>query len=119
MVLLLATTGAAHFPLWMEAHSGNASDKTTMPAAAVKMRQLCQGLAESRDFIYVGDSAIYSNILQSSDDLFWISRASENIKEARLLTSLPALSVIWTKLNNGYSYYATASEYGLTLRPLH
>ena len=44
MILLLATTGAANFPLWMEPHSGNASDKATMPAAAVKIRQLCQGL---------------------------------------------------------------------------
>jgi transposase len=112
MVLLLATTGAAHFPLWMEAHSGNASDKTTMPAAAIKIRQLCQGLANSKDFIYVGDSAIYSNILQSSKDLFWISRAPENIKEVRLLTSMPDSSISWNKLSNGYSYYATTSEYG-------
>ena len=112
MVLLLATTGAAHFPLWMEAHSGNASDKTTMPAAAVKIRQLCQGLADSKDFIYVGDSAIYSNILQSSPDLFWISRAPESLKEVRLLTSVPDSSITWTELNNGYSYYATTSDYG-------
>jgi len=27
MVLNLATTGAAGFPIWMESHSGNASDK--------------------------------------------------------------------------------------------
>ena len=112
MVLLLATTGAAHFPLWMEAHSGNASDKTTMPAAAVKIRQLCQGLANSKEFIYVGDSAIYSNILESSKDLFWISRAPENIKEVRLLTLMPDSSIAWKKLDNGYSYYATTSEYG-------
>jgi len=109
---LLATTGAAHFPLWMEAHSGDASDKTTMPAAAIKMRQLCQGLANSNDFTYVGDSAIYSNILQHSADLFWISRVPENIKEVRLLTTMPDSSIAWTKLDNGYSYYATLSEYG-------
>lgn len=112
MVLLLATTGAAHFPIWMEAHSGNASDKTTMPAAAVKIRQLCQGLAGSAAFIYVGDSAIYSNILQHSQDLFWISRAPENIKEVRSLVSTPDADITWIKLSNGYSYYATISEYG-------
>lgn len=112
MVLLLATTGAAHFPLWMEAHSGNASDKKTMPAAAVKIQQLCHGLANSKDFIYVGDSAIYSNILQSSKDLFWISRAPENIKEVRSLTTMPEASIAWNDLGNGYSYYATTSKYG-------
>ena len=31
MVLLLATTGASNFPIWMEPHSGNASDQKTMP----------------------------------------------------------------------------------------
>lgn len=112
MVLLLATTGAAHFSLWMEAHSGNASDKTTMPTAAVKVRQLCKGLADSKAFIYVGDSAIYSNILPSSEDLFWISRAPENLKEVRLLTSTPDSDITWIPLTNGYSYYATTSEYG-------
>jgi transposase len=112
MVLLLATTGASNFPLWMESHSGNASDKTTMPAAAVKIRQLCQGLADAKDFIYVGDSAIYSNILQRSEDLFWISRAPENIKEVRSLVSTLDSNISWIKLTNGYSYYATSSEYG-------
>lgn len=112
MVLLLATTGAAHFPLWMEAHSGNASDKTTMPAAAVKIQQLVKGLSDSKTFLYVGDSAIYSNILQSSLDLFWISRAPENIKEVRGLVSTPDSNIPWVNLNNGYSYYATTSEYG-------
>jgi transposase len=112
MVLLLATTGASNFPLWMESHSGNASDKTTMPAAAVKIRQLCQGLADAKDFIYVGDSAIYSNILQSSENLFWISRAPENIKEVRSLVSTPDSNISWIKLTNGYSYYATICEYG-------
>jgi len=29
MVLNLATTGAAGFPIWMESHSGNASDKNS------------------------------------------------------------------------------------------
>lgn len=111
MVLLLATTGAANFPIWMEPHSGNASDKATMPAAAVKIRQLCQGIADAKDFIYVGDSAIYSNILQSSNDLFWISRVPENIKEVRSLVSTLDSNISWIKLTNGYSYYATRSEY--------
>lgn len=112
MVLLLATTGAAHFPLWMEAHSGNASDKVTMPAAAVKIKQLVKGLADSSAFIYVGDSAIYSNILERSADLFWISRVPENIKEVRTLVSTPDTDIAWVELGNGYSYYPTISEYG-------
>jgi transposase len=111
MVLLLATTGAANFPLWMESHSGNASDQTTLPAAAVKINQFCRELSNAPDFIYVGDSAIYANILQHSADMFWITRAPEKIKEVRTLVSIPEEDITWTKLSNGYSYYATISDY--------
>lgn len=111
MVLLLATTGAANFPLWMESHSGNASDQTTMPAAAVKIKQFCRELKNAPDFIYVGDSAIYANILQHSADMFWITRAPEKIKEVRTLVSIPENELTWMKLSNGYSYCATASNY--------
>ena len=111
MVLLLATTGAANFPLWMESHSGNASDQTTMPEAAVKIRRFCQKLANAPDFIYVGDSAIYANILQHSDDMFWITRAPEKLKEVNTLVSTPEEDLTWIQLNNGYSYSATTSDY--------
>jgi len=111
MVLLLATTGAANFPLWMESHSGNASDQTTMPAAAVKIKQFCRELKNAPDFIYVGDSAIYANILQHSADMFWITRAPEKIKEVRTLVSIPEKELSWIKLGNGYSYYASLSNY--------
>lgn len=110
MVLLLATTGAASFPVYMESHSGNASDQTTMPAAAVKIRSLCQGLADAPDFLYVGDSAIYANILQHSKELFWITRVPERIKEASELVSTQD-NIVWIKLGNGYSYHTTTSDY--------
>ena len=86
MVLLLATTDAANFPIWMESHSGNASDQTAMPEAAVKIKRFCRELANAPDFIYVGDSAIYANILQHSADMFWISRAPKKIKLENLKT---------------------------------
>ena len=110
MVLLLATTGAANFPLWMESHSGNASDQKIMPEAAVKIRRFCQGLANAPDFIYVGDSAIYANILQHSDNMFWITRAPEKIKEVSTLVSTPEEDLTWIQLNNGYSYSATTAK---------
>jgi transposase len=111
MVLLLATTGAANFPLWMESHSGNSSDQTTMPAAAVKIKQFCREMSNAPDFIYVGDSAIYANILQHSADMFWISRAPEKIKEVRTLVAMPESELPWTKLSNGYSYTTIISHY--------
>ena len=44
MVINLATTGAASFPIWMEAHSGNASNKTVLISAAERMKKFCDAL---------------------------------------------------------------------------
>src|SRR3990167_3153417 len=111
MVLLLATTGAASFPIWMESHSGNASDQKTMPQAATKIKALCDELKSSPDFIYVGDSAIYANILQHSNDMFWITRVPERIKEARILASIEKEKSVRHDLQNGYAYSAHDSNY--------
>jgi len=111
MVLLLATTGGASFPVWMEAHSGNESDQKTMPEAAVKIRALCDELKNSPDFMYVGDSAIYANILHHSGEMKWITRVPERIKEARELASTPKDSLTWHMLENGYSYCNSSSNY--------
>lgn len=54
MTLLLATSGAANFPVWMESHSGNSSDQTTLEAAAKRMQNLCKQLASAPSFLYVG-----------------------------------------------------------------
>lgn len=50
MVLNLATTGKSNFPIWMEPHSGNASDKKILPVAIVRMNDLCQQLKESGNY---------------------------------------------------------------------
>lgn len=112
MILLLATTGAASFPIWMEPHSGNASDQATMPKAAVTIKAFCDNLKSSPDFIYVGDSALYANILQHSDDMIWITRVPERIKEARKLAATKNDDLIWHDLDNGYAYSTHDSNYG-------
>lgn len=111
MILLLATTGASSFPVWMEAHSGNKSDQETMPKAAVKIRDLCKQLASHPEFIYVGDSAIYSNILKHSDDMTWITRVPERIKSARTLAEQQESALTWHTMDNGYRYSEHTSTY--------
>jgi hypothetical protein len=79
MVINLATTGKAAFPIWMESHSGNASDQKVLPEAAVRIKAFCDQLKEAPSFLYVGDAAMYHNILAHSQTLKWLSRVSENI----------------------------------------
>ena len=66
MVINLATTGAANFPIWMEAHNGNASDKTILITAAGRMKKFCDALDDAPDFLYTGDSAFYENSVKHS-----------------------------------------------------
>ena len=61
MTLLLATTGASGFPVWMESHSGNASDKKTLEESAQRMQKFCKALESAPSLLYVGDSAMYTN----------------------------------------------------------
>ena len=44
MNVLLATKGRSGFPVWMESHSGNASDKKRLEEAAQRMQKFCKAL---------------------------------------------------------------------------
>ena len=112
MVINLATTGKSGFPIWMESHSGNASDKKILPEAVLRMNEFCKKLSDSPDFLYVGDSAMYENILKHSDQMKWLSRVPEKILKAKQLVNRPNSEINWSALSDGYSYYATKSNYG-------
>jgi transposase len=111
MVLTLATTGKAHFPLWMESHSGNVSDKQILPTAANRMRTLCEGLTGTEDFLYVGDSALYTNILPYSAKMKWLTRVPEVIMEAKKLLATEKDELEWQALDAGYCYHISESNY--------
>jgi transposase len=112
MILHLATTGAANLPIWMEAHSGNASDKKTLIEAASRIEEFKDQLHIPNDFLYVGDSAMYSNAVKEGGDMKWLSRVPENIKEAKLLVELPEEDIVWTRLPSAYKMQCIKSQYG-------
>lgn len=102
VVLNLATTGAANFPIWMESCSGNSSDKVILQAAAERMRLFCKGLETSPAFLYVGDSAMFERCVKEAGEMKWLSRVPERLTEAKKWLMLPDESFIWTELKNGY-----------------
>lgn len=114
MVINLATTGKANFPIWMESHSGNASDKKILPAAAHRMKELCDSLQKAPDFMYVGDSALYSNILEFSTKMKWLTRVPSNILQAKQLLKSSDDKLNWLNLGDEYNYHVTESNYGNT-----
>ena len=83
MVLNLATTGIAAFPIWMEAHSGNASDKKVLEAAASRIHNFCKHLQDAPDIVCVGDAAFYEKCAKALVEFKWLSRVPENLNEAK------------------------------------
>jgi transposase len=110
MTLLLATTGASGFPIWMESHSGNASDKKTLEEAASRMQKFCKALESAPSFLYVGDSAMYANCVKYGHDLLWLSRVPENMKISKDL--LLQQGIDWIELDDGYKIHAVERNYG-------
>jgi transposase len=110
MTLLLATTGASGFPIWMESHSGNTSDKKSLEEAAQRMQKFCKALESAPDFLYIGDSAMYANCVKHGSNLLWLSRVPENMKLSAEFISQK--DVNWTELNDGYKIYVCEQEYG-------
>lgn len=102
VVLNLATTGVANFPIWMEACDGNASDKAVLQAAAARMTAFCKELQDSPSFLYVGDSAMYERCVKEAGDMKWLSRVSGRLNEAKKWLALPDESFVWIELPDGY-----------------
>lgn len=101
MVLNLATTGAG-FPIWMEAHSGNASDKKILEAGASRMRAFCKQLKSAPSFLYVGDSAFYERCVKERVGFKWLSHVPEKLLEAKKWVEKPDTDYTWTSLEDGY-----------------
>ena len=88
MVINLATTGASGFPIWMEAHSGNASDKTILIHAAKRMKKFCEFLKDAPDFLYVGDSAFYENAVKHMGYYLSFEKVPEKVQSRTLYLSI-------------------------------
>lgn len=110
MTLLLATTGASGFPVWIESHSGNASDKKTLEESAQRMQKFCKALESAPSLLYVGDSAMYANCIKHGNDLLWLSRVPENMNLSKEL--LLRTDITWTDLSDSYKMCPIDKAYG-------
>lgn len=101
MILNLATTGSG-FPIWMEAHSGNASDKKILEGGASRMRSFCEKLKSAPSFLYVGDSAFYERCVKEQVLFKWLSLVPERLNETKRWVEQPDGNFTWTSLGDGY-----------------
>jgi transposase len=108
VVLDLITENQAGIPLHMEAHSGNAADRTVFRETIRKYISQLQAIYEVS--VLIMDSAGYTaeTLQEHSNTVHWISRVPETIKEAQEAIELVSEM---KPLSEGYTYRMTTSNY--------
>jgi transposase len=109
VVLQLICAHKSSIPLWIEALSGNTSDKKSFTATVKEFQK--QFDRKSMPYI-VMDAAFYSKEnLKSSAEFRWVTRVPETLKEVKehyRQIDIEQMSV----LAEGYRYQPVLSEYG-------
>ena len=108
VVLNLITGQRSQLPVWMEALSGNQSDKESFPDT---IQAFCQQMKGEDDCYLVVDSALYSaSNLKELKAFRWLTRVPETLAEAKRLVAETELSEM-TELPDGYAYLEVPSNY--------
>jgi transposase len=108
VVVNLITGQRSQLPVWMEALSGNQSDKDSFPDS---IQAFCQQLKTGQDCFFVVDSALYgADNLHSLGEIRWLTRVPETLAEAqmRLAEIEPNRMTEWP---DGYAYVEVPSNY--------
>lgn len=107
--VLSMVTNQHGLPLFVEAKSGNASDKNTIIDTISKLRR---NLTFESSSYYIADSALYTkdNIQKLGDGIKWITRAPATINEAKELLDSDVKMIPCS--DSRYSFYSTISNYG-------
>lgn len=109
VVVSLITGHRSQLPVWMEALSGNSSDKESFPQT---IQDFCHQLRAGDDCFMVVDSALYgAENLQSLGEIRWLTRVPETLAEAKRLLAETAADQM-TALPDGYAYLEVPSDYG-------
>lgn len=109
VVVQLITSHKSNLPVWLEALSGNRSDKASFPES---VKAYCAHLADGKRPYFVMDSAGYgADNLKSIQDTFWLMRVPETLTEARQWIA-ETTQAHMTELQSGYWGKEVTSDYG-------
>ncbi len=107
-ILNLIVTGDGNIPIFIEAASGNQSDKKAFGHLAKNYKKQLQ-----LETTIVGDSALYSkDNLELLKQIKWLTRVPLSIAEAKNLVSSLSNSEFKTSEMPGYSWVEKSSTYG-------
>ncbi|MDJ0592987.1 MAG: IS1634 family transposase [Pleurocapsa sp. MO_226.B13] len=107
-ILNLIVTGDGNIPIFLEAASGNQSDKKVFGDIAKNYQKQLKS-----ETTIVGDSALYSkDNLELLQQIKWLTRVPLSIKEAKNLMSTIKDSEFTISAISGYSWVERESNYG-------
>ena len=113
VMMSLAMTGPANFPIWMEPLNGNSSDKTSFHETIARVQAFQKELSYKHDFFWIADSALYTpDKLLACPGVKWISRVPENIKCCAELVRTPAQQFEWQLGDGGYQWVEVGTKHG-------
>ena len=108
VVLNMIVGHRSQLPVWMEALSGNSSDKASFPKT---IQAFCKQWEVEEPF-FVVDSALYSaENLQELRGIRWLTRVPQTVGEAKRLLAEAERSQM-TEMGEGYAYRAYEVTYG-------
>ena len=112
-VLSLVVNGPSNMPIWMEALSGNSSDKVSFHETIRKVKAFQKQLDISSDAKWVADSALYTvDKLLANPDYLWLTRVPETVGVARDWVSQPDKEIAWYQHEDGYKFVEAESQHG-------
>jgi transposase len=110
-ILGMICANRTSIPIYLNAISGNISDKTSLPEIASSY--LAQFGADEETPIMVADSALYcTNTIRKLSDNQWVSRVPATINEAKALLASTDRATMTASEREDYFFYETTSTYG-------
>ena len=102
LVISLTTSGPAQLPIWYEGLDGNSSDKVNFHETLARIKAFRETLETSPEFLWVCDSALYSQGKLQQSGLLWLTRAPENLTLVKQLVQADEIDYAWQDLQDGY-----------------
>lgn len=110
-ILSLICANQSSIPVYLNALSGNTSDKTSLPQLV--QAYLAQFEADEAMPVLVADSALYAaDTLQDLSPVKWVTRVPATITEVKTLLADIDRARMMASEREGYFYYEVASSYG-------
>lgn len=114
VVVSLICSYQSTIPVWLEALSGNNSDKTSFPKTIKAYVEQLQACDKEKPY-FIADSALYSatNLKSlSSSNVFWISRVPETVADVAKYYEKWEKHQMQASSQPGYYFQEISSSYG-------